>query len=129
MRCVYSIHFICTISFNISIIHYTPYYTLHGPGSTWSSSQIRRWENCWLARIHQRSYSCSCFSSFTSISQFQSKGPLLFNVEIIPFFSVPYTWLKLAAWKSLNGNPVFKSFFDQTNHHHIYTHSMHLVLA
>ena len=64
--------------------------------------------------------------SLTSISQFQSKGPLLFNVT---FFSAPDTWLKLAAWKSLNWNPVFKIFFDQTHYHHIYTNSMHVVFA
>ena len=92
-------------------------------------SQIRHWENCWLEIISPE-LMFEFLISLTSISQCQSKGQLLLMwLEIIPFFSAPDTWLKLAAWKSLNWNPVFKSFFDQTNYHHIYTQSMHVVLA
>ena len=42
-------------------------------------SPIRHWENCWLASISPELMFVFLIS-LTSISQFQSKGPLLFNV-------------------------------------------------
>ena len=69
--------------------------------------------------------------SFTSIVYFNLKVCYyLMWLEIIPFFSAPDTWLKLAAWKSFNWNPLFESFFNQANYHHIFTQSiLHVVVA
>ena len=58
---------------------HTPYFTVHGPGSTRSSSQIRHCENCWLACISP-TLMFVFLISLTIISQFLSKEPLLFNV-------------------------------------------------
>ena len=123
MRCVHSIHFICKISF----IHHIWLFMVQDQQGL--PSQIRHCENCWLACISP-TLMFVFLISLTIISQFLSKEPLfLMWLQIIPFFSALDAWLKLAAWKSLNWNPVFKSFFDQTNYHHIYTQLMHVVLA
>ena len=61
---------------------HTPYHTVHGPGSHHHGlqSQIRHWENCWLEIISPELMFVFLIS-LTSISEFQSKGQLLFNVN------------------------------------------------
>ena len=81
MRSVHLIHFICKISFKISFIHHIIQFMVQDQHGL--QSQIRQCENCWLASI---SLMFVFFISLTSISQFQSKGPLLFNVTGKLFF-------------------------------------------
>ena len=60
-------------------------------------SQIRHWENCCLASI-SRKLIFVFLTSLKCISQIQSKGPLLFNLNGKKIrLLAPDTWLKLAA--------------------------------
>ena len=77
MKCVHSIHFFCKLSFKISFIHVHNIIVLFmvfkvNP----SGGKTAGWQAFFQSL-------CSCFVfliSLTIISQFQSKGPLLFNV-------------------------------------------------
>ena len=78
MRCVHQIHFICKISFKISFIHHIILFMVQDQHGL--QSQIRHWENCWLEIISPELMFVFLIS-LTSISEFQSKGQLLFNVN------------------------------------------------
>ena len=125
MRCVHSNHLICNISFKISFIHHIILFMVRDQHGL--QSQIRHWENCWFAIILPELI--SWFHSQVLINFNLKDRYHLMRLEIILFFSGSDTRFKLAAWKSLNRNQVFKSFFNQTNYHHIYTQSLHVVLA
>ena len=106
----------CKSSFNISFIHHIILFTVQDQHGL--QSQSRHWENCWLEIISPE-LMCVFLISLTSISKFQSKGQLLFDVTGNNSFLLCSRYLAQAAWKSLNWNPVFKIFFDQPHYHHI----------
>ena len=66
------------MSFIISFIHHIILFMVQDQHSL--QSQIRHWENCWLEIISPELMFVFLIS-LTSISQFHSKGQLLFNVN------------------------------------------------
>ena len=70
--------FYLLISFEISFIHHIILFMVQDQHGL--QSQIRHWENCWLEIISPE-LMFEFLISLTSISQCQSKGQLLFNVN------------------------------------------------
>ena len=107
--------FICRFFFQH--FFHTPYYTIHGPGSTWSSKSNQALGKLLAGNNFTRAQ--LFLISLTSISQFQNKGQLSFNVTGNNSFLLCPRYLAQVGCMKVS----------QSNYHHIYTQSMHVVLA